>query len=194
MWSWLSPGERAAVPVLAALPAAAGRPDLTSGGRQFRCTERAASRLRPHLREAADYLVGVLDRDDYPVKRLAGQVKDHSGPRPVADREGNTVTVPDGANQDYARQRGTGSHPVHFRHPVRDCSCGDHCCPRHRDISVQRFDPLRYRQGHGDPAIVNQQPRHWLIFSEAGPFVILLPALRSGHEDACTSVSGSCCA
>ena len=42
--------------------------------------------------EAADYLAWVGDGHDYPVIRLAGQLKDHGGRAPVADREGHAVT------------------------------------------------------------------------------------------------------
>jgi len=43
---------------------------------------------------------GVLDRDSYPVMRLADRVQDNSRTAPVADREGNAVIGPPGPHHD----------------------------------------------------------------------------------------------
>src|ERR1700734_1358902 len=103
--------------------------------------------------EAADYVVRIADGNDDPVIRLAGQVKDHGRLAPMTDREGNTVKVPgkvpDGADRADRWPSGRHVRSVDLRKPVQDGPGADHSGPRHREISMQCFYLLRYRQGHG---------------------------------------------
>ena len=66
--------------------------------------DRLIHRIGGQLRKEANYRVRVVDGNDDPVVRLARKVKDCGRPAPMADREGNAVTVPDRANHDYSRK------------------------------------------------------------------------------------------
>src|SRR5215510_14217167 len=123
-----------------------------------------ANRGRSCSGEAADYLASIAGGNDDPVIRLAGQVKDRGGLAPMTDREGNTVKVrgevPDGADRADGRPAGRHVRSVDLHKPVRDGPGADHSGPRHREISMECFYLLRYRQGHGHRLVVHQHTRH----------------------------------
>ena len=88
--------------------------------------DRLIHRIGGQLWKEANCRVGVVDGNDDPVVRLARKVKPYGMPAPLADREGNAVTVPDGANHDYSRKPVPILVPVEFRHPIRDASRADY--------------------------------------------------------------------
>jgi hypothetical protein len=54
--------------------------------------------------EAAYQVVGIVDRDHYPVVLPASQVEYHGRLAAMADRQGEFAPAPDGPDENHARQ------------------------------------------------------------------------------------------